>query len=174
MSSDFNNRISPHGKVSCYGKIELMPDNGSYGYIIRTILAKVIEGIILMLIVGFIGFNVGFLGFDSNQLNVTVSILAPYAGIIFVISVGSFSLNAAKECGGIFTNMSNFKICSMLALINLVLFLIIANFVFPMVFPVNFTPTSYYGINYCIWMGIYAIMWYLVVLFALSKVADEL
>lgn len=174
MSSDFNNRISPNGTVSCPGEIELMPNKGSYGYIIRTILAKVIEGIILMLIVGFVGFNLGFLGFDQNQLNASISALAPFIGMIFVISVGSFSLNAAKECGGIFTNMSNFKIGAMIALINLVLYLIIANFVFPMVFPANFTPNGFLGINYCIWMGITAIMWYLVIFFALSRVADEL
>ena len=155
----------------------------SYSYLIEVILSKVVEGEILMLAVAFLGYNMGFFGIlgffgfsgiDPNQANSIVSFVAPVAGIIFVSSVGRFTLKAAKQCGGVFSGMSNFGICAVTALINIVLFLAIANIVLPFFFPSNFVAASYNGYDYTLWIGCFAFGWYFTVLSALLVAADQL
>ena len=134
--------------------------SASYGSFIKIVARHVIEGIALMLVFGFIGFHLGFLGIEQHDLNRQISFLAPLFSVYILIVISSLSLKSVKECGGIFENMSYFKIYVILSFVEIILFFVIGNFVFPAVFPDNFTPASSYGINYCTLLVVFTAIWY--------------
>ncbi|WP_458403859.1 hypothetical protein [Methanobrevibacter sp.] len=129
----------------------------SYGKILKTMILKNIIAIALMFFVAYIAANLGFYGIDKDLLDIIICIIAPLAAIIFAVSDVKALLKAARESGGIFTDMSDFAIVSILLLINLVIVIIAAITIFPMFFA---NEIAYEDSGFLMRIGSLGLIWY--------------